>query len=73
VNGLLAEPAAPQDLHRQIDWMLRHPDARQVMAQRGRMQLQREFEITRQTGLYRQLYAASLAGATASSNRRRAA
>ncbi|MFN5320809.1 MAG: glycosyltransferase [Planctomycetota bacterium] len=73
VNGLLAEPADPQDLHRQIDWMLRHPDARQVMAQRGRMQVQREFEITRQTGLYRQLYAASLAGATASANRRRAA
>ena len=73
VNGLLAEPANPADLQQQIDWLLRHPEARQIMGQRGRMFIQREFEITRQTGIYRQLYSASLARPAAAYIRRRAA
>lgn len=72
-TGLLAEPANHEDLRHRIDWLLRHPDARQVMGQRGRMLIQREFEITRQTGIYRQLYLASLAQQATSGNRRRAA
>lgn len=73
VNGLLAETANHADLGRQIEWLLRHPEARQVMGQRGRMLVQREFEITRQTGIYRKLYTASLTHPAVVANRRRAA
>lgn len=65
ITGLLAQVGDHVALADRIEWLAANPAARQVMGQRGRMLMQREFELTRQTGIYRQLYAAAIAAARA--------
>jgi glycosyltransferase involved in cell wall biosynthesis len=72
ITGLLAGVGDQIGLAERIAWLAANPEARQVMGQRGRMMVQREFEITRQTGIYRQLYAASLAATNVNRSRRAA-
>jgi len=72
ITGLLADVGDQIGLAERIAWLAANPEARQVMGQRGRLMMQREFEITRQTGIYRQLYAASLAAPSVNRSRRAA-
>lgn len=56
VTGLIARLGDESHLAERISWLIENTDARLDMGQRARLMMEREFELSRQTGSYMALY-----------------
>jgi glycosyltransferase involved in cell wall biosynthesis len=59
-TGLLAPPAAPEALARNVGWLLDHPEAARRMGEAARLRVLSTFEPAVMCGLIEQTYAALL-------------
>lgn len=64
-TGLLAQVGSSQDLARQINWLIQHPQDGRRMGHNGRSLVEREYSAAIQAGKYRDLYQRLLADAAA--------